>query len=131
MLDQLFEKYLPPHARDIVDSIGLADFQKLVWARGGTYVYVPHKIKPGCDLDLIVGYTSANKLTEKYAGLALEIPKCHSALLAIRNEEIKRRRAAGESERSVAIAVGLSGRHLRRINAGNTTDDDGQEDLFE
>ena len=129
MPNNLFEKYLPPRAQEIVRVIGLCAFQKLVAWRGGVYIYVPGTVTANSELVTAIGITAAKKLCAYYSGETLDIPKCEAAIIAIRNEEIKKRRQNGELEKDVALDVGLTARHVRKINAGVVVDD-GQDDLF-
>jgi len=131
MPNDLFEKYLPPRAQEIVSVIGLGAFQKLVAWRGGVYIYVPLTATAESELAAAIGIAAAKKLVAYYSGETLDIPKCDAALRAIRDESIRqRRRTGGEAEKTVALDVGLTARQVRRINAGDHHDDR-QEDLFD
>lgn len=98
---------LPPSLADLVDVIGLAGVLKLVEAYPGVRCYVPFDFAIDHPLARAVGPDIARKLIAFMPGEQVKIPKCEAAIRAVRNREIRRRHAAGETVASLAIEFGL------------------------
>lgn len=124
---------LPPVLRTIADAAGLSAALKLAQDRGGTRVYVPHRVTEGHWLAELVGLDAAHAIARLYAGENIDIPlgltgaaqnarRTARAALDAGASVAKAARAAGVTERTV---YNLRSRDGRRNNPdqGNLFDE--------
>jgi hypothetical protein len=123
---EIDEKLLPPIVRDIAAEIGLQAALKLVEHYQGVPMWVPVNYNPDHVLVKLVGEQATLKLIEMYPGEKPEIPKCESAIRAVRDAKI---RSSDKSQRQLANEWHLTVRQIRNIQGGYEGDD-GQVELF-
>ncbi|AWX14257.1 mor transcription activator family protein [Mergibacter septicus] len=80
---------LPESVNQIIDTIGIADTEKLIKKFGGTTfrfsddkTYFPH-------LTALLGVETATKLREVFNDEYLYIPRCETALRVLRNQKFR------------------------------------------
>lgn len=113
---------LHPLLRLIVDSgaeegtpaAGMAAALRLVEARGGVKVYIPHQAKPDDELLTLLGPLALAAVQAVYGGEALTVPQARDALMRIRNRWMKAMRAT-MSVRDVARHFRLDRRRVQQI----------------
>ena len=100
---------------DIVELIGVGPATLLLERLGGRSLNVPKDMRDDHPLTIIIGKQAATLLIERYSLERIDLPKHDAIFRAIRDTEIRRRRAAGESPSSLAPEFLLTERHIRRI----------------
>lgn len=110
-IDALVNELLPELLPDIVNNIsaliGYRSALKLIQAIGGIDLVVPTgELKSGTAALLIsaVGESDALKLMETYGGERMYIPRCHAAMIQLRNQEfcqqVAKMVAAGDTQKA-------------------------------
>lgn len=114
---------LPPILQDLVALIGLPLTMSLVYAYGGTRLFVPKReVVENHYLATLLGIEAANKLVAHYGGEEhFDIPLAMRALKAVRNAQIRAERQ-NESERVLARRYKTTERNIRLI-CGERVDD--------
>lgn len=116
---------LPDSVQQIADVIGEAAALDLVrrWPRTKTngdtpfrpVIYIPAKLSPDHRLVSIVGWSNAAKLVRMFGGDIIFLATCAITLRDDRNDAIADMLAKNASPAAVAIKLGMSERHVRRI----------------
>ncbi|MDT8383021.1 MAG: Mor transcription activator family protein [Gammaproteobacteria bacterium] len=119
---------LPASVQDLVEVIGLAAALVIVEERGGIRLCVPTRVRHDHWLMDGIGAQAFNNLVDMYAGEEIEIPRCHAAMRALREQEIVN---AGESNSQLARRYGYTERGIRKLKrrVGDKAPDD-QQELF-
>ncbi|MNX34298.1 hypothetical protein D3C86_645410 [compost metagenome] len=122
---------LPPALRELVRVLGFADAMLLISVRGGGRITVPHKVREGHELALLLGMDTFNKLVREYAGESLLLPKLDSYLRELRHEQVRQCKAQGLDVDEIAEETGYTRRHVFNILGGYAdTRDTFTMDLF-
>jgi len=82
---------LPAFARNLIETLGFETALNVIEQLGGASWRISYadNSKERKDIEARIGYNAWLKLQNAFAGETLYIPKCHKALLAIRNQAIK------------------------------------------
>lgn len=112
-------------AAELVELIGPEPAQLLCQALGGGRWYVPENWPDDHPVVVAVGRDYANKISDRFRGVDLEIPKGEADKRQRRNAEIHRRFDHGESTRSIALALHLSQRMVRYVLANSADTSEG------
>lgn len=108
---------LPPVLRTIADAAGVTAALKLAQARGGTRIYVPHRVTDDHWLAELVGLAAAQEIARLYAGENIDIP------LGLTGSAQNARRAArealdaGASVAQAARAAGITERTVYNLRS--------------
>jgi hypothetical protein len=105
----------PGVLHEIVQMIGEEGTAALVAQYGGTRIYIPSTLKPEHPLCSLLGHKAAQKISDEFGGLSVEIPHCVGLQRERRNLLIVADRDAGMSQRQLTLKYRLSGRHIRNI----------------
>ena len=109
---------LPPALRELVRVLGFADAMLLISVRGGGRITVPHKVREGHELALLLGMDSFTKLVKEYEGESLLLPKLDSYLRELRHEQVRQCKARGLDVDEIAEETGYTRRHVFNILGG-------------
>jgi hypothetical protein len=101
--------------QEAVQLIGEEAAAKLVVQYGGVRLYIPHTAKPNHTLCQLLGQEIAQQLCGEFAGLTLDIPRGYILQVALRNKLVMADRAAGMSQRELALKHHLTERTIRKI----------------
>lgn len=101
--------------QEVTQLIGQEAAVKLAAQYGGTRLYIPATIKPEHDLCQLLGQVAAQQLAEEFCGLTLEIPRDVDSQIRQRNKLIMTDRAAGMTQRQLALKYRLTERTIRKI----------------
>lgn len=109
--------HLPESLLEIVDLIGLQAATALVKWRGGTYAYIPSRLREDDSRELVavVGLPAAQQLSRQYGNSRIYIPRAHRLLLARRNQAIVQAYDAGTPASALCLRYGLTERQIWRI----------------
>lgn len=110
---------LPHSLQALIECIGLENAYRLTCEYGGRPKYIP-KHAERTTLALILPADALSALIERFAGLALEIPKADHFCRQIRNQHIQLESMGGISRSVLADKYGLSLRqigNIRRLDA--------------
>ncbi|MDD4930501.1 MAG: Mor transcription activator family protein [Gallionella sp.] len=121
---------LPESIQHLIDIIGFPGALKVVQRYGGGAVFVPEKPDPSHPLAEVMEYISFCKLVYVHAKEQLPIPRCHKAILAVRNQQILKEFLAGRSQRKLAYKFNLTERRIHSIVHRVRLRDDYSGDLF-
>lgn len=102
---------LPPSLQEIVEVIGLAATVKLVEHWGGVRLWVPSDVSADHQLRRRLG-PAADKLARHFGLELLTVPRAVVALRRIRNDQIRARKAAGETAARLAREFCLTERQV-------------------
>ncbi len=131
-IERISEKALPPRARMLVRAIGLPATLVLLDRHGGTPIRIPARSRRSRKLSAILTAKQIDSLAELWGAQSIELPKLDSCLLQIRDQEISRRSAAGETHVALAREFKLTRRHIINIvNKARETTVSPQATLFE
>ncbi|WP_288582002.1 helix-turn-helix domain-containing protein [uncultured Methylobacterium sp.] len=125
---------LPPVLRTIADAAGVTAALKLAQAKGGTRIYVPHRVTEGHWLTDLVGFAAAQEIARLYAGENIDIPlgmtgAAQNARRTAREaldagaSVAQAARAAGVTERTVYNLRSREGRKVGHPDQGNLFDE--------
>lgn len=95
--------------------IGDENTSKLVAQHGGTRLYIPGTLKPEHPLCQMLGQQVAQQLSDEFSGISIEIPRAVMQQIGQRNALIMSDRAAGMSQRRIALKYQLTERTIRNI----------------
>lgn len=109
---------LPPALRELVRVLGFADAMRLVSAMGGARITVPHKVREGHELALLLGLESFGKLVKEYTGESVMLPKLDSYLRELRHEQVRQCKAQGLDVDAIVERTGYTRRHVFNILGG-------------
>lgn len=101
--------------QEVNQLIGEEATAKLVAHHGGTRLYVPGTLKPEHPLCQMLGQQAAQQLTDEFGGMTLEVPRDVMLQIAQRNDLILADRAAGMTQRQLALKYRLTERTIRNI----------------
>lgn len=93
LVNELLPELLPDIINDISNLIGYKTALKLVQAFGGVDFAMPVGATDSIALDklvAVIGADAAKQLTQVYGGDDVYIPRCHAALIQLRNQEFCR-----------------------------------------
>ena len=107
--------YLPKSMIEMVQHIGLKATLTLVELRGGVFVFVPNKASSDHWLVEHIGLDALEKLVCEYQGLKIEIPRCHAALRAMKEQAIMAESQSGVSNTELARKYGYTDRGIRML----------------
>nr|WP_225933287.1 Mor transcription activator family protein [Pseudomonas peradeniyensis] len=105
---------LPQSLQALIECIGLDSAYRLTCAFGGRPKYIP-KHRDRSKLADVLPSQALDALIERYAGLALEIPKPDHFQRQLRNQQIQKESASGLSRSLLANKYGLSLRQIGNI----------------
>ena len=112
---QIDTSTLPDMLADLINVIGLAATARLLERCGGRRIYVPKELRDDHPLTLIIGRTAAGRMVDHYNLSTLEIPMHDTLVRAMRDNEIRKRRAGGECIKTLSEECWLSERQIRNI----------------
>lgn len=101
--------------QEVAQFIGEEAACRLTTQYGGVRLYIPGTLKPGHHLCRLLGQEAAQQLAREFGGLNVEIPRACLARIAGRNALILADRAAGMSQRELALKYQLTERTIRKI----------------
>ncbi|MDH0647622.1 transcriptional regulator [Pseudomonas sp. GD03858] len=105
---------LPHSLQSLIECIGLENAYRLTCAFGGRPKYIP-KHRDRTKLADVLPPEALDALIQRYAGLALEIPKPDHFQRQLRNQQIQKESANGLSRSLLADKYGLSLRQIGNI----------------
>lgn len=105
---------LPHSLQSLIECIGLENAYRLTCAYGGRPKYIP-KHRDRTRLADVLPADALDALIKRYAGIALEIPKCDHFQRQLRNLQIQKDSASGLSRSLLADKYGLSLRQIGNI----------------
>lgn len=105
---------LPQSLQMLIDCIGLEHAYRLTSIYGGRPKYIP-KHRERTSLAEILPAEALEALIKRYAGMALEIPKCDHFDRQLRNQRIQQESSDGLSRSVLANKYGLSLRQIGNI----------------
>jgi len=108
---------LPDELRQIAEEIGVDAALKLVSARGGVCLYVPMVMTPDHPIARLIGMEAARKLSKRYQGERIEIPRAVGWRRALRDVLIYQ-----QSGRSKTRMEGQGGAIRPRVERGAEMD---------
>ena len=123
--------HLPQSIQDLLPIIGVDAALALVNARGGIAITVPLDPKPGHWMSAIIGYPELQALSANYGGEQIEVPRCHRALQAAREQQILADVDAGHTINSIALRHGYTRRGINKMRERHRNKPDNQPDLFQ
>lgn len=94
----------------------------------GRRLQVPTQVEDGDPLVLAIGMDVARELVRSYGGRRLELPTERNALRSVRDEAIRRDRAAGMSHERLGAAYGLTRQAVAHILKKSIPRTDGESD---
>lgn len=110
------EVYLPESIQEMMSVIGLPAALTIVESRGGIRLCVPKYVSAEHWLAKAIGITAFKKLVEYYNGEEIDIPRCISALNAMKELEIYNRAIKnGDSGAVLAREYGYTERGIRKV----------------
>jgi|GEM_PF-706481 len=135
----LNDKNLPKMAQDLIHALGFDTALNVIEQLGGASWRISYadNSKERAAIEALIGKKAYMHLQNAFAGETLYIPKCHKALLAIRNQTIKTTlkqcadnvHSKTDKIRQLVREFKLSDRRIAQI-AGENKPDNPQEDLF-
>ncbi|WP_163835480.1 Mor transcription activator family protein [Spartinivicinus ruber] len=117
LLNQINVEKLPESLQDLVDCIGVTAAYQLSLHFGGQPLYVPKNPERSVLLKR-VGYEALNKLSYRFAGATIEIPKHDHFDRQLRDLAIIEESLRGASRKELAQKYGLCLRHIGNIRKG-------------
>ncbi len=105
---------LPQSLQMLIDCIGLEHAYRLTSIYGGRPKYIP-KHRERTSLAEILPADALEALIKRYAGMALEIPKCDHFDRQLRNQRIQQESSDGLSRSVLANKYGLRLRQIGNI----------------
>jgi hypothetical protein len=120
------QHYIPPLAQEIVDTIGIDGFLRLVKRYGGI------TIRPGDqDLKNVLTTEQYKAFTHTYRNLKVYVPRLKAKQQAIIEAETNRLLSEGMTKTQVALMQGISERTVYTHQAkAKQHENDQQQDLF-
>lgn len=105
--------------QEVVQLIGEEAAAKLVAQYGGVRLYIPGTPRHGYPLHQLLGQEAAQQLSGEFGGMTVDIPRACMLHTAQRNKLILADRAAGMSQRGLALKYHLTERTIRKIGKTN------------
>lgn len=111
---------LPALPAEVAEIAGMEAALRLTDRYGGTRVYVPGaaRLDDRHPLVVLLGRKAAVAISERWQGLFIEVPRAESLRKSIRNAEIRRRYAAGESSARLARSFEMTQRGIWMVLKG-------------
>lgn len=119
---------IPERLQEIAGYCGEQTALALLLNFPGVHVRIPKKAHPTHKLAELLGMPAFIKMVEIFPDEVLQIPRAAAAIRALRNQQILRDFARGDSQATIAIAYGMTERQINTIC--NTIRIDNQLDLF-
>jgi hypothetical protein len=94
--------------RELSEALGWAETIHIVRKWGGRELRVPKTMAHGDPLPLSLGYATAKRLVDRFAGEKLQLPSERNALLELRNAAIVAEAAKGRSHEAIGLEYGLT-----------------------
>ncbi|MCG8291742.1 MULTISPECIES: Mor transcription activator family protein [Pseudomonas] len=113
-LNNIEVSQLPHSLQSLIECIGIENAYHLTCAFGGRPKYIP-KHRERTKLADVLPADALDALIERFAGIALEIPKADHFQRQLRNQQIQRESADGLSRSLLADKYGLSLRQIGNI----------------
>lgn len=113
-LNKIDIEQLPQSLQMLIECIGLEHAYRLTTIYGGRPKYIP-KHRERTSLAEILPAEALEALIKRYAGMALEIPKCDHFNRQWRNQQIQQESSDGLSRSVLANKYGLSLRQIGNI----------------
>ena len=113
-LQQIDVEQLPHSLQVLIDCIGVEQAYRLTQLYGGRPRYIP-KHPQRTSLSEQLGVETVAALIQRFAGMALEIPKSDHFLRQWRNQQIHHETLNGTSRSVLAHKYGLSQRQIGNI----------------
>lgn len=107
-------RLLPHSLQQLIECVGLEHAYRLTCAFGGRPKYIP-KHSARSSLSRLLPPEALDALIERYAGIAIEIPKADHFYRQIRNLQIVQQSSDGLSRSALADKYGLSLRQIGNI----------------
>lgn len=105
-----------PEMHELADHIGERATLLLCAAVGGVDVRIPASPRPDWPLARVLGPAATRRLCEVYGGERLDVPCGATAIRMARAEVLLPRVATGGTTmRAIALALGVSYRHVKKI----------------
>ena len=114
----------------IVSLIGEQAALRLMDYWGGIRLHIPANLTPDHILSKRITYDAARKLAEEFGGTQIPIPRGAQAIREARNEDIRRRYAAGESAAKIARDLGMTERWVYEIVGREGIGSGSQQTMF-
>lgn len=115
---------------DLVELLGPESAEKILLARGGRSLYIPHEPGPHSPLVNILGQEDADKLAARYGGNTVEVPIVRAKRLRI----LHLRRVERWSISRIAAEMRCTERTVYNVLASSPENDqvsrEGQLDMF-
>ncbi|TAN71591.1 MAG: hypothetical protein EPN17_00875 [Methylobacter sp.] len=115
----LLADYLPGSIHELMTVISAASVAALIKARPGTRVQIPGTPTAEHWLVALIGWDDLNKLSARYGGTAIDIPRCVQVMTAAQDSRILADRRSGHSLTELALKYRMTERGiskaLRRI----------------
>ncbi len=112
---------LPRTLQDLSEVIGLPAVETLVRQWGGRRLWIPCGAKKTHPISQALGMNAAKRLSARYGGDVIDIPKAKSATARDRNQELIRLYSDGVSVDVLAKEFGLTSRWIRGILSRSPT----------
>ena len=110
---------LPKILQEFADASEFAAVEKLVENWGGTGIYIPKRLHDKHRLVRVLGWDAAQILCDLYAGEEIDIPLRSTLPLTKKALIVNLATNKNLSNREIAVKVGTTERHVRRVlNAG-------------
>lgn len=106
---------LPKRVRELIELIGLGETATLLEHHGGLPKYIPKKVTWSCRLLRTISRDSLARLSRRYGGESIELPKIDHIHRLIRNLEIIRRSENGDTRSELMAEYHLSRRQIANI----------------
>jgi hypothetical protein len=117
---------LPTSLVDVAETLGMRVALALIQHFGGQDVKFPRLPRPDHPVILALGETDGFALCQFLHGAQIYVPHARPAKSV--RADVLRMEARGMDRASIARALGVTTRHVRRV--ANRRDDDRQPDLF-
>lgn len=114
-LKDLVEELLPQSIQELIDIVGIKAALIIVEERGGIRLPVPVEVNQGHWLYTAIGKEAFTALVEYYAGEEIEIPRCSTAMRAIKDHHIAAAANQGASNAELAREFGYTERGIRKL----------------
>lgn len=115
---------LPSSIQDVAEALGLPIVIKLVRHFGGAEISIPKKMSAGHPLRVALGKEDAEALAGYLGNSQIYVPMMKRS----RVRDVLALEAKGRNRTEIALALGMSQRHVRRLASKHV--DDRQIDLF-
>lgn len=125
LVHEEFVRFLPQFIKELISLIGMEETKLLLSEAGGTKRYIPKNMTRQTDSWAMLSSSSRTKMSSKYAGETLEIPKLDSIRRAERDYEIMMLSMQGASRSQLGRRYGLTYRQIGNIRKRYRSTKDG------